>query len=480
MRGKIRAAVLAVAVLAGLFSAMPAAAVVLQTSGNVGPTVKAVGGGTIGHDDDIHSDNIKLLKRSAFEADKGLPAQGSDLAFQGKTVIAGSYQGTGFFKILSQRDGFIKQIGFHQCPGSQGDVSVRGNLLFVSIDAAASNIVENASCNNTKTNRSDSSLGKEGVRIVDISNLQQPKQVAFIETDCGSHTNTLLPDGDTTYVYVESYPISGQGPNCNQLTHRKISIIKVPNDAPEKAELVGTDTGFLPPDTVGCHDVTYYPQRDLAIAACLGVWLTLDVSDPAKPVILSETRNQEIELDHSSAITWDGNIALIGDEHAGAAGGGGCSPDSDSPVGAMWFYDISGDNVKNPKLLARHSLPRVPPFNNDEADRSRCTTHNFNVLPMKDPKKYIVVSSYYAGGIAAIDFSDVQNGNVEEIGHYIHIPNGVLPDTWSSYWYNGRIYANNHLGGHGLEVFKLKGTGRKKVNFFKGDTNPQVQIPNFR
>ncbi len=479
MRGKIRAAVLAVAVLAGLFSAMPAAAVVVQTSGNAGPVAKAVGGGTIGHDDDIHSDNIKLLKRAPFEAAKDLPAQGSDLAFQGKTVIAGSYQGTGFFKILSRREGFLKQIGFHQCPASQGDVSVRGNLLFVSIDAPTSNVVENASCNNTKTNRSDSSLGKEGIRIVDISNLQQPKQVAFIETDCGSHTNTLLPDGDMTYVYVESYPIGGQGPNCNQLTHRKISIIKVPNNAPEKAELVGTDSGFLPPDTVGCHDVTYFPQRDLAIAACLGVWMTWDVSNPAKPVILSETRNQQIELDHSSAITWDGNIALIGDEHAGALGGGGCSTDSQSTVGAMWFYDISGDKVKAPELLSHHSLPRVPPADSaDEADFYRCTTHNFNVLPMKDPKKYIVVASYYLGGIAAIDFTDPENP--KEIGHYIHVPGGLLPDTWSAYWYNGRIYANNHDHGHGIEVFKLKGTGRKKVNFFKGDTNPQVQIPNFR
>jgi hypothetical protein len=449
--------------LAGLFGAIPA---------------------TASHDDDIHSDNIKLLKRNAFEAEKDLAAQGSDLAFKGKTIFAGSYQGTGFFKIKSRSDGFIEQIGFHQCPGSQGDVSVLGDLLFVSIDATGSNNVENASCNNTKTNLSDSSLGKEGVRIVDISNLQQPKQVAFIETDCGSHTNTLLPDGDTTYVYVESYPISGQGPSCNQLSHRKISIIKVPNAAPEKAELVGVDSGFLPPDTVGCHDVTYYPQRDLAIAACLGVWLTMDVSNPAKPEILSETRNEEMELDHSSAITWDGNIALIGDEHGGAAGGGGCSQDSNSPVGAMWFYDISGDKVNSPELLGRHSLPRIPPFSNDEANRTRCTTHNFNVLPMKDPKKYIVVSSYYAGGIAAIDFSDIKNPDAEEpikeIGHYIHIPGGVLPDTWSAYWYNGRIYANNHLGGHGLEVFKLKRTGRKVVKFFKGDMNPQVQVPNFQ
>lgn len=430
------------------------------------------------HDDDIHSDNIKLLKRIPFEVSEGLPAQGSDLAFSGKTLIAGSYQGTGFFKIVSKKKGFLKKVGFHACPASQGDVAVNGNLLFVSVDAPGSNSGESAVCNNTKTNRSDTSVGKEGIRIVDISKLSQPKQVAFIETDCGSHTNTIIPAGDVTYVYVSSYPISGQGPSCNQVTHRKISIIEVPNAQPEKSKIIGTDSGFLPPDTVGCHDLQYYPERDLMIAACLGVWMTWNVADPAKPEIIAQVRNAAIELDHSAAISWDGNTALIGDEHAGAAGGGGCSTDSRSTVGAMWFYDITGDKVSAPEELASHSLPRVPPFGPDEGDRVRCTTHNFNVIPMKDQSKNIVVTSYYAGGIAAIDFSDPSAP--EEIGHYIHIPDGVLPDTWSAYWYNGKIYANNHLGGHGLEVFKMKGTGKKKAFFFKGDMNPQTQIPNFR
>ena len=435
------------------------------------------------HGGDDHSKNIKELARQPIKVGdtKGL---GSDLTFKGNLVIAGSYQGTAFYRILKDKP-YIKQIGLHACPGSQGDVSVWGDLLFVSIDSTSSNSGDSAVCNNTGTTgpgdkKSESSVGLEGLRIVDISNPARARQVGFVETDCGSHTHTLLPKKGELYVYITSYPLSGQGPSCNHVAHRKFSIIKVDEKNPAKSDVIGLDAGFLPPDTIGCHDFTYYPARDLAIGACLGVWLTLDVSNPAKPNILSETRNPLIELDHSSAITWDGKIALIGDEHAGAVGGGGCSPDSESTVGAMWFYDISGKKVKSPELLSHHSLPRVPPFDDQfEAQYFRCTTHNFNVLPMKNSKKYIVVSSYYMGGLAAIDFSDPENP--KEIGHYLPLEGGTSPDMWSAYWYNGRIYTNEHQSALGVSVYELKGTtSQKDVKFFKGDTNPQTQLTKFK
>jgi hypothetical protein len=424
----------------------------------------------------IAVDSTKNLKRKAqvpIEMGKDALAQGSDLAFRGDLLIAGAYEGAGFFKTTPTG---VKQVGFYDCPGSQSDVSVWRDLMFVSIDSPTSNIGETPLCNNTKTNLSDSSLGKEGIRIVDISDLQQPRQVGFVETDCGSHTHTLAPDGKRLYMYVNSYPLTtGQGPTCNHAVHRKFSIVEIDTKDPVKSKVVNTHA--LPPDTIGCHDTTVFPQRDLAIAACLGVWLTMDISDPAKPKTLAETRNPLIELDHSSAITWDGKIAIIGDEHAGAAGGGGCSTDSTSPVGAMWFYDIS--DPKAPELLSYHSLPRVPVVDTaDDAQRFRCTTHNFNVIPMKNPKKYVVVSSYYSGGIAAIDFSDPTNP--KEIAHYMGEANGVNSDTWASYWYNGRIYTNDHASKAGIGVFELKGTGRSQTRYFKGGMNPQTQLSKFK
>ena len=111
---KKTACLAAAALIAGLLGAVPA---------------------TADHNADDHSKNVKQLTREPIRVGKKLFAQGSDLAFKGKLAIAGTYQGTALFKILP-RAPFIDQIGFHACPGSQGDVSVSGNLAFVSIDSA--------------------------------------------------------------------------------------------------------------------------------------------------------------------------------------------------------------------------------------------------------------------------------------------------------------------------------------------------------
>lgn len=423
---------------------------------------------------DEHTRNLRHLAQEPIRIDKNTVAEGSDLAFQGRLVVAGSYQGTSVWRRTGKKGGYIKQVGFHRCPGGQGDVSVFRDFVFVSIDSNTSNNLETPQCNNTKSNRSDSSLEKEGLRIVDISSPRRIRQVGFVETDCGSHTHTLLPADGKLYAYISSYPLSGQGPSCNHATHRKFSIVELNLKRPAKSDVVATPA--LPPDTIGCHDFTVLPRRDLAIGACLGVWVTMDISDPTKPEILAETRNPELELDHSSAVTWDGKIAIIGDEHAGAVGGGGCSPDSSSPVGAMWFYDIS--DPENPVHLGNHSLPRIPPVDSpEEIERFRCTTHNFNVVPMRDPKKYIAVSSYYSGGIAVIDFSDP--AEPKELAFYHHAPEGVNPDTWSAYWHNGRIYTNDFLSHTGVGVYQMRGLGKGSARFFGGRQNPQTQIPSF-
>lgn len=432
------------------------------------------------HDEDLHSENFKRLKTMPVKLGDNLNAQGSDLAFSGKLVYAGTYQGTGLLKIVPKKKGYLKQISVHQCPGSQGDVSVVGTTVFVSIDAPASNNVENPVCNNTKTNVSDSSLGKEGIRIVDYSNRKQPKQVGFIEMRCGSHTHTLVPDGAKTYMYVMSYPIS-QTADCNAATgHGQVAVIEFPTNDPTKAKLIDpfdiTPTPLPNDAPIGCHDLQAWPEKDLVIAACITESQVWDISDPAKPVILSRITNPDVQIWHSAAFTWDGKYAIISDEYGGAAGGGGCTGDKDSTVGAMWFYNI--EDPANPVLEGNYSLPRVPLWDDEqEAQRSRCTTHLYTILPMKNGR-YIAVSSYYSGGLSAVDFTDPSDP--QEIGHYLHQPSGILPDTWSSYWYNGLIYTNDHLSGHGLGVYKMKGLGRKQVRFYEGGLNPQTQIARFK
>jgi hypothetical protein len=432
--------------------------------------------GTIGsipaaadHNVDDHSKNVKLLTRAPTEISKDLFAEGSDLAFQRKLVVAGTYQGTALYRI-KRRAPFIKQIGFHNCPSSQGDVSVWGNLAFVSIDSASSNNRSSSVCNNT-----NESLGKEGVRIINIKNRAEPRQVGFIETDCGSHTHTLVPRDGKLFIYVLSYPLGAPTGTCSAITHRKISVIKVARANPSKSKVVSTPS--VNP-AIGCHDVTYFPKRRLAGAACITESQVWKVRDPKNPEIIAHVPHPSgMQISHSSGFTWDGKYLIFSDEYAGAAGGGGCTGDEDSNIGAMFFYDIS--DPASPELQAWHSLPRVPPFDSeDEAQWFRCTTHNYNILPMKDKSKYRAVSAYYMGGMAEVKFDDPTDPT--EIAHYLPLKGGVSPDMWSAYWYNGRVYTNDHSSKLGLHVFKIRGTGQRKVRFFKGRFNPQTQIPRFK
>lgn len=421
------------------------------------------------HDESDHSDNVKLLIHKPLALEGSVTALGADLAFQGNLLVAGTYQGTVFYRILPKKKGYLKQVGLHACPGAQGDVSIMGKYLFVSIDSTGSNTGSGPLCNNT-----DESVEKEGIRIVDISDLRQPKQVKFVETPCGSHTHTLVPDGATTYVYVLSYPLGAPTQTCNQIPppgpgHFKISIIKFPTSDPTKAELVDP---FDVAPAIGCHDVTVYPARDIAVAGCISESQVWNIEDPAKPVKLSTINNPEINIHHSSSFTWDGKYIILSDEHAGATAPGGCPGEQDSTLGAMWFYDITDPTA--PVLEGHHALPRAPTVPEEEI----CTTHLYNILPMKDPTKYIAVSAYYGGGMSVVDFSDP--AAPVEIGYYLPRLEGTNPVMWAAYWYNGRIYANNHGGGQGVEAFSMKGLGRNQVWYYSGRMNPQIQIEAFK
>ena len=455
------------------FDALSFSPTVLESSTTA---VRTKGAGLGAADDpsgDFHTENFRKLGRSDITTPAGVKAQGSDLAFRGRLMIAGTYQGTAIFRRTSTG---VEQVSFHDCPGSQGDVSVLGDHVFVSIDTPSSNNLQTSDCNNTGTNQSPSSQGKEGIRIVDISDPAAPRQVGFVETECGSHTHTVIPGETTSYIYVDSYPLTDSPDACNKLVHPEgeFSVIEFPTADPTQAR-VASVPDVLPPqyaDSIGCHDTGVMPERDLAVASCLGAWALLDISDPVNPKTLSVIQNPLIELDHSAQLTWDGKYAVIGDEHAGAAGGGGCSPRQESPVGAMWFYDLS--DRSNPKLEGSYSLPRVPPIDSaEEVERFRCTTHNYEILPMRDPGRYVAVSPYYAGGLSVVDFSDP--AAPRELGHYLPQVDGVNPDMWSGYWYNGRIYTNEHSSRLGVSVFEMDGLGRREVHAYDGTLNPQTQ-----
>jgi hypothetical protein len=440
----------------------------------------------------------------------------SDLAFWVNLAAAGNYNG---FRLLDIRDPENPvPLSTVTCRGPQGDVSFyeakERLLLIVSVDTPQTVPGPPPGEQNCESMDTFEAVGFEGLRIWDVTDPYHPKFVRFVRTDCGSHTHTTIPDKDDQrgIVYVSSYPLAatGIGPRCGQPNpanlkpHGKISIVQIPDADPAAADVLkeeplhhDTDAAPDPPPgipvdddiplggAVGCHDITVLteanqspeanprPRKELAAAACLSEGQIWDISDPADPKLVEENghshmRNESVEFWHSSAWTYDGEVVLFGDEHGGGSAPG-CGGSQD-PTGNMWFYR-GVEPPAEPPLLGRYHVPRP------EAPEE-CSIHNFNVVPVNDNKAYIGVSSVYKAGTTVVDFSAAKEAETyegptafaplvgREVGYYeAHLQgpgeDGGDADTWSTYWYNDYIWANDGLGrstppkNRGFDVFKI-------------------------
>ena len=82
-----------------------------------------------------------------------------------------------------------------------------------------------------------------------------------------------------------------------------------------------------------------------------------------------------------------------------------------------------------------------------------CVSHIPSLVPI--PGRDIMVQAWYQGGASLIDFTDASNP--KEIGYFDRGP--INPTTmwlggfWSTYYYNGAIYASEIR--RGFDVFKL-------------------------
>ena len=110
----------------------------------------------------------------------------SDLAFAGNHVIVGNYHGFNTYDV--ERPNRPKLLASIVCPGGQGDVSVRGNLLFMSVEQTRGRL----DCGTQGVPTAVSTERFRGIRIFDISDISKPKQLAAIQTCRGSHTHTLV------------------------------------------------------------------------------------------------------------------------------------------------------------------------------------------------------------------------------------------------------------------------------------------------
>jgi hypothetical protein len=443
------------------------------------PGLTAAGSATSGPTgDDRGSDN--MTRTSTWGGvDGGDYRMGTDLAFWGDMAVLGRFDGLELMDISEPEDRpephEPRHLGGIDCAGNQNDVSIWGDLVFVSVDSP----MASDDCAAGAASAAAVAAGShwEGLRIFDVSDPEAIEQIGSVYLDCGSHTHTLVPDTEhrdwvtgepapRVLLYVSSYPLGGQGSRCNAASHRKISVVEVPLRDPSAARVVST------PDVtpaVGCHDITVFLPRKLAMAACLTESQVWDISDPARPVVLSHIRNPQMQIHHSSAWSWDGEVAVLGDEKGGAAAAAGCQTGGSQPTGALWFYDVS-DPVR-PQVRSSFVIPQ------DELS-TMCTAHNFNVVPTTNGQR-ILVASWYHGGTHVIDFTDADEP--VQVAWYQALE-GVRNNPWSSYFYNVRIYANNFDAGYvpsvpvsrGFDVFVVDHPALASAHELRR-LNPQTQ-----
>ncbi|MFJ4828537.1 LVIVD repeat-containing protein [Streptomyces sp. NPDC088747] len=415
----------------------------------------AIASGEIpGQDEIVHSDNIEHLANIPKEA---LPNFNSDLAFQGNYAFAGNYDGFRIFDIRNPKA--PKTVAQVLCPGSQNDISVSGDLLFLSTDSSRSD----NSCASTSQPATEKSSW-EGMKIFDISDKANPKYVAAVETACGSHTHTLVPERKDVYLYVSSYSPSATFPDC-QPPHDGISVIKVPRKSPEKAAVVGfpvlfpgegTDGGGNPGSptnpgvskTTGCHDITVLPSKDLAAGACMGDGILFSIKDPANPKVIDRVQdNVNFAFWHSATFNQDADKVVFTDE-LGGGGAATCSAAIGPNRGADGIYDIVGKGDK--RKLVFKSYYKIPRY---QADTENCVAHNGSIIPVKG--KDLMVQAWYQGGISVWDFTN--SAKPKEIAYFERGPLTTdalsVGGSWSAYYYNGYIYSNDII--KGFDVLKL-------------------------
>jgi hypothetical protein len=441
----------------------------------------------------------------------------SDLAFHGTTLFVGNYSGINFYDISNPAK--IQLITSVVCPGGQGDVSVYGHLLFMSVEAANGRLDCGTQGFPTPAGAAapppppaaDAAGGPrrppppppspdriKGIRIFDISDISQPKQVAEVQTCRGSHTHTLVidpKDKDNIYVYIsgsagvrpaeELAGCSGADPDKDPDTALfTIVVIKVPLAHPEQAKVVASPRIFTDPGTGnmnglwkggnhgegtqttsmtrGCHDITIRSDLGLAAGACSGNGILLNISDPVHPVRIDAVSDPNYAFWHSANFSNDGTKVLFTDEW-----GGGTQPRCRATDPMNWGADAIF-NLKGGKLtLASYYKMPAP-----QTDLENCVAHNGSLIPI--PGRDVEVQSWYQGGVSIVDFTDITHPI--EIGYFDRGPvdagKFAMGGQWSTYWYNGYIYGSEIA--RGVDVFKL--VPSKYLTQNEIDAASQVQV----
>ena len=432
----------------------------------------------------------------------------SDLAFEGNHLFQGNFYGVNIYDISNPANSTL--VTSLVCPGGQGDVSVYRNLLFMSVEMPNGRLdcgvqgfpPEPPPAPGHEKERRLPVAQKDrfrGVRIFDISDIKNPKQVAAVQSCRGSHTHTLVEDPsdkDNVYIYVsgtsfvrqadELAGCSGEKPDKDPNTALfRIDVIKVPVKAPQDAKVVSSPRVFMdsrtgamnglsnggshgkgeekPQDTDQCHDITVYSAIGLAAGACSGNGILLDIKDPVHPKRVDAVNDPNYSYWHSASFSNDGTKVVYTDEWGGGLGAR-CRPNDPNKWGADAIFNLKDDKLS---MASYYKLPAA------QGDTENCVAHNGSLVPV--PGRDIEVQAWYQGGISVMDFTDA--AHPFEIAYFDRGPIDpnmlVLGGEWSAYWYNGLIFGSEIA--RGLDIFEL--TPTKLLTQNEIDAAKTVQVP---
>jgi hypothetical protein len=442
----------------------------------------------------------------------GIGQANSDLAFSGDFAFMGSYNGWTVYDIADPAEPTLEVA--YVCPGGQGDVSIHGDLLIVSVEQASARV----DCG------TDPAVGErfQGVRIFDVGSIldgsggDEVTQVAAVQACRGSHTHTLvedLDDPDTMYVYVSGTTsvrpadtLEGcanpdkDDPDFDEDSSRfRIDVIEVPLDAPEDAAIVnqprlfadeaGNIDGLNPggsqgagfqtvAETDACHDITAYPEIGLAAGACEGNGILIDITDPATPTRVDEIADRNFAYWHSATWSNDGSKVVFTDEWGGGLGAR-CQETDRPQWGANAIFDVvDGDDGPELRFVQYYKLPAP------QTASENCVAHNGTLVPV--PGRDVMVQAWYQGGVSLWDFTD--SASPYEIGYFdrgptrTDGPSANLGGFWSAYWYDGNIYGSEIV--RGFDTFELSPTeflsaaeiDRAEAVSFGEQWNAQAQV----
>src|SRR5262249_7223394 len=349
--------------------------------------------------------NMRMISTTPPSASSA-GATHSDLAFTGRYVIQGNYNGFEIWDISNPAKPVLANA--FECPASQNDVSVYKNLVFMSSEATNSR----QDCKFGGVPQPASEDRVRGVRVFDISDVAHPKLVTSVQTCRGSHTHTVVTqpgDPNDVYIYISGTANVRPGdelkgcqdggrddPNSSRF---RLEVIKVPLAKPSSAAIVSSPRIFnnlpvaprneeravideatrkatedtrkeaaargdaeaiaalrtaeeqareranTPPTGPNqCHDITVYPELGLAGGACAGLGLLLDIHDAAHPFRIDMVGDANMSFWHSATFNNDGTKVLFSDEW----GGGGqprCRATDKPEWGADALFTIENKNL---------------------------------------------------------------------------------------------------------------------------------------